>query len=177
MSHLRRPLISRLASLTLLVLSVAACTHPAPERGPRAVTTIPAAQLVFADSLESRPTTEVLPRYPVNLQAQEVPAAFFAYVIVDTVGRVDVSSARFGRAAQRPFYDAVCSVLPRIRFAQVRRNGQARPALVVLQYSFMIGDDTTAHRKLLDKAGLIRQMIRSQGMDSTLAILAGQPRC
>ena len=168
---------ARKLSLALLVVTVVACNHPAPDQGPRPVTTIPASQLVFADSLESRPVTEILPQYPLNLQAQGVPAGFFAFVVVDTAGHVDVNSARFGREAPKAFFTAVCQVLPRMRFVPIRRDGEARPALVVLQYSFMTGADTTAHRKVLAEAGLIRHMIRDEGMDSTLATLARQPRC
>ena len=167
----------RILPLALLALSTFACTHPARVRAGAVVTTIPASQLVLADSLESRALTHVLPGYPYALQLQGVSARFFAFAIVDTAGRVDMRSVRFGRGAGRPFYDAVCKVLPRMRFAPIRREGEARPALVVLPYSFAIGGDTAAGRPQTPEAEVFRQIIRRTGMDSVLTSVAPRPHC
>ncbi len=167
----------RILSLALLAVATLGCTHHALDRGPSPVTTIPTSQLVLADSMESRGTTHEFPRYPYAAQTQGVSARLVAFFVVDTVGHVDIRSVRFGLDADRLFYAAVCDALTRMRFAPIRRDGQARPALVVLPYSFTIGDGAAGGRALVPDPESFRRIIRAAGMDSTLISLARRPRC
>ena len=159
-----------LAASALLTL---ACASPALVHGAGPMTTIPASQLVLADSAESRPLTHQFPLYPFALQAQGVTARFVAYFVVDTAGRVDIHSVRFGLDADRAFYEAVCTALGRTRFTPIRREGQPRAALVVQPYSFSIGSPP----EFVSNAESYRQAIRQAGMDSTLVTLSRRPRC
>ncbi|NUQ20625.1 MAG: hypothetical protein HOQ09_06655 [Gemmatimonadaceae bacterium] len=169
--------------VVIVPMIAAACTRPAPERRTVvAVTSIPASQLVLADSAESRPTTHELPRYPHALQAEAVSARLVAFFVVDTIGRVDMPSVRFGGNVAPGFYSAVCLTLSRSRFAPIRREGRARPALVLQPFSFTVGDgpptpDTVELRTLAGEAEQYRRMIRAEGLESALASLAPRPRC
>ncbi len=167
----------RILSLALVAVATLACTRRGLDRGPGVVTTIPTSELVLADSIESRATTHEFPRYPYEAQSQGVSARLVAFFVVDTVGRVDIRSVRFGLDADRLFYASVCDALTRMRFAPIRREGRARPALVMLPYSFTIGGDASASRAMVPEWESFHQMIRAIGMDSTLISLALRPRC
>lgn len=132
--------------------------------------------LVLADSNETRPTgTGRLPRYPADLKAAGVEAAFAAFFVVDTAGNVEYRTVSFSSPVARPFQMAVCAYLRDVRFTPVIRDGTPRRALVINPWTF--GLDGGVWGKRHYDAEPLRRAILAEGLPNAVARFEAQPHC
>jgi protein TonB len=79
------------------------------------------------------------PTYPGMLQSQGVSGTVIAQFVVDTTGRVDVSTFKVIESSHELFTSAVKNVLPRMRFAAAEVGGRKVKQLVQQPFQFNIG--------------------------------------
>lgn len=164
------PRHSRLIALAAVVLA-AAC-HKRPAVAP----TVPA-DIVLADDADVTRVAGQLPRYPEAMQRNAIEARPIAVYVVDTAGRPGLASLRFANEVQAAFRLAICEALGEARFAPVRRDGVARPALFVDPYGFFVGDMPKPWTRNGPEVRAIHAEIERVGIQSYLAQLASRPGC
>ena len=123
-------IISAVAAVT--VTSTVAAQAPLGEgrfRDPAHITGDPS-------GLRSDPAVRVSQRYPDRARAANRTAAPVAAFVVDTLGRVELPTASFLNDSDREFRQAVCELLPQLRFEPFILDGQKWRVLLVQFYAF-----------------------------------------
>ena len=76
------------------------------------------------------------PRYPESLRAAGIEGEVMAQFVVDTTGRVDVTTLRILQSSHAQFDDAIRSALPRLRFVPAEARGRKVRQLVQQPFRF-----------------------------------------
>ena len=95
--------------------------------------------IIVADSAE--PTVldrRVQLRYPLAERRAGIEAEFITVFVLDTAGRVEMPTVTLIGTIPRAFAQEICQYLSRIQISPVLRNGQARRALAVTPFSFVL---------------------------------------
>lgn len=78
------------------------------------------------------------PRYPAALRESGVQGAVVVQLVVDTLGRVDMSEVRIIHSAHALLTDAVQEVLPRYRFVPGEAGGRRVSTRVQIPFEFRL---------------------------------------
>jgi protein TonB len=78
------------------------------------------------------------PRYPERLRAAGISGRVRVRFLVDTTGRVDLSSVQFAESTHDDFTRAVREILPQLRFKASEANGQRVRSLAEMPFEFQI---------------------------------------
>jgi hypothetical protein len=81
---------------------------------------------------------QAFPKYPRALEPDMVSGALLDAFVIDTTGRVELSTASFLQAGTPAFERAVCEALPKLRYAPLVVGGVKRRALVA-QVNMFVG--------------------------------------
>ena len=132
-------------------------------------------QIPVADSAEAKPIDAPRLAFPVPEQQKGHEAVFAAVFVIDTLGRVEMTSVTFSRAEPPLFYDAACAALGKTTYTTVRRADVATRAIVVQSFEFKLMGGALEHTRA-DVEGL-RQVIRREGYSPLMARFAKLPHC
>jgi protein TonB len=83
-------------------------------------------------------TSTARPRYPETLRAAGISGQVLIRFLVDTTGRVDISSVTVLQSTHELFTQAVRAALPALRFKPSEVNGRRVPALAEMPFEFQI---------------------------------------
>jgi TonB family protein len=90
------------------------------------------------DSMVRRDPESAPPEYPPDLLSRNIEGSAFVLYIVDSTGRVDLSSYRVVRASHPGFAAAVQRALAHMKFSPAVLDGQAVRQLVQQNFAFRI---------------------------------------
>ena len=151
---------------------------PAPPPGqPR----FPDPSTIVAVKLENiRPAlVEALPKYPRSLEGEMISGALLEAFVIDTTGRVELSTASFLQAGRPEFERAVCETLPKLRYAPLLVGAVKRRALIV-QVSVFVGSggsDAAGEPAASALHSRLEEEFASTPIVSTIAKLEPLPHC
>ena len=80
----------------------------------------------------------VVPQYPPDLLAKQVPGSVIVRFVVDTSGTADVASIEVLGSTAPQFEESVRAALPRMRFSPARLNGKRVRQLVEQPFRFNV---------------------------------------
>jgi TonB family protein len=78
------------------------------------------------------------PRYPAKLEAARVEGSVKVRVVVDTLGRADMSTFRLLKSTNDHFTNSILAILPRMRFTPAQLDGHAVSQWVDLPFDFRV---------------------------------------
>jgi TonB family protein len=187
-SRLKRARLFVVASVTALL---PACRHSGNTTAAQSSTTARVPAIISADSgwppywygpmliapLEEHGPWQIRiqrgPRYPDYERSEGQQAVAIAAMIVDTSGRVIVPSLRFVNAPHAAFQRSICDYASRAMFTPARANERPAAALVVMPFSFSLGDNPVRSPPTLEVEKLLRSLPPSQRH----AWLSKKPSC
>ena len=153
-----------------------ACASAAVSNAPVGPRIRSAGDLVLADSSEVKPLdVSRFPKFPPDQKAAGEEAAFAVIFVLDTLGRVEYPTVSFGPEVARPFALAVCAYLRDARFTPVVRDGIARRAFVIADWTFAL-EGGAWYRRQFDTAPL-RQAVIASGLVRTSAHMEELAHC
>lgn len=105
---------------------VAQTDNPDPAEAFESPATLPADvfMVVEVDSAATRDPSSVAPAYPSDMLAQRVPGYVAVRFVVDTTGRVDLTTVQVMRASRSEFARSVRDALPGMRFTPAKMGGE-----------------------------------------------------
>jgi hypothetical protein len=137
--------------LLLAALLVAACTQhpitsglpaqPDTELGKTSRFRNPEEIAVVGAVKRPDPISRAFPKYPSDLERNQISGAAIVAYVIDTTGYVEIETASFLDVTRQEFADAVCDYLPKIRYAPFVVVDKKVRILIVQTHLFMVSRD------------------------------------
>jgi hypothetical protein len=170
-----RPFRSFLAVL-LITLTLA---HPVGAQEAKTGTRFRDPAHITGDPTGLRLSTLIGPRYPDRARAAEQTAAPVVAFVVDTVGRVELSTASFLDDAEPVFREAVCEMLPQLRFEPLVLAEQKMRVLLVQFYAFntLVTPDLAGQARAQALMNERQEAYATQPVENVIPELERRPHC
>lgn len=103
-----------------------------------AAQTVGAFTIIDVDSIAERDPTSAAPEYPALLLSRGIEGSAVMRFVIDSTGRVDMSTVRVMNATHQEFARAVRDAMPRMKFRPAKRGEVPVRQLVEQPYMFRI---------------------------------------